>query len=59
MQLGNEGKTLTKRKMMKTCYMRFQYLPWNVGDMCALFLNLDAKILKFACVKFEQKLTSS
>ena len=32
----------------------FLYLPRNFGDMCLLFLILDARIPKFTYVKFEK-----
>ena len=52
--LATRPKHWRKRKMIKTCYMRFLYLPRNSRDMCFLFFILDAKIPKFTHAKFEK-----
>ena len=38
MQLGNEDKTLTKRKMIKTCYMRFLVFTRDLRGHVLIFI---------------------
>ena len=54
MQLGNEGKTLTKRKMIKTCFMYFPVFTrelWGHVFFIFLFWMIKSQSLHMSTLK--------